>query len=139
MDLSQYRQQVAADIEAAEQQQTSFRDLLHESEGGAAPAVTGPPADDAAAASEVVLDKNRDSRLRLAAIQVISDELGQHPDLLNPVLALFRDPSEPRDLRLAALRVVQQASFQLASFAGNRADYLETLRSVVNDADAEVR
>jgi hypothetical protein len=144
MDVSDYRKRFAAEVETAARQQTSFRDLLQSTpaagHGFAAVERAAPSAeDDASAAAPVVRDKSRSLQLRLAAMTAISTGIGAQPELLEGVLALLQDRTEPEELRSAALGVVQQTSFQVASFAANRPDYLAALRSVVDDPSADLR
>jgi HEAT repeat protein len=144
MDVSDYRQRFAAELEAAAQQQTSFRDLVQQSTPGGLGMVAGQgpgltAEDDVTAAAEVVQDKGRPVQLRMAAMNVISVGLGAHPELLDYLLKLLPDQSEPEELRLAALGVLQQSSFQVASAGGDRPEYLAVLRSVVDDPSPDIR
>src|SRR3979490_3183144 len=99
MDVSEYRQRFAAELEAAAQQQTSFRDLVQQSTpgglgmvGGAGSGVTAD--DDITAAAEVVRDKSRPVPLRMAAMNVISVGLGAHAGTLDYLRNLLTDRSE---------------------------------------------
>jgi hypothetical protein len=65
--------------------------------------------------------------------------VGESEPLIDLVLRIFRNAAEPSRVRLAALRVLQQANFSSALFQARRPDYLAALREAVNDADAEVR
>ncbi|MCA1646858.1 MAG: sister chromatid cohesion protein PDS5 [Chloroflexi bacterium] len=145
MDVSEYRQQFAAELDAATQQQTTLRDLLGQSapatgQGFAAvPAIAPGAADELSAAAAVMRDKARPQELRLAAMTVISTAVGAHPELLDGVLAVLQDQTEPEEVRLAALGIVQQSSFQVVSFAASRPDYLAALRTLVDDPHADLR
>jgi len=156
MDVSDYRKQYAAELEQAAEQRTSFRDLLAESgspagrrmafEASARPGTEDDVAaaesgddDDVAAALGVLGDDDQDVDLRLAALGVISIEIGHRPDVIDRLVDLFRDETAPAALRHEALSVFQQSSFSMAAFPAKRPDYLNALRSIVDDRDAELR
>lgn len=144
MDVPEYRGQVEAELEQAAQQQTSFRDLLR-SRPAAGRAKMAPAAaalqddDDLTAAVEVLRDRAADLELQTAALQVISLNIEARPELIDTLLELLRDASVPVDLRRAILNVLQQISFRMVLFPGKRPDYLATLRSIIEDPDAQLR
>lgn len=143
MDVPEYRRQVEAELEQAAQQQTSFRELL-----GSRPAARrkmAPAAaalqddDDLTAAVDVLRDRAADLELQTAALQVINSNIEARPELIDTLLELLRDATVPADLRRAILNVLQQISFRMVQFPGKRPDYLATLRSIVEDPDAQLR
>lgn len=143
MDVPEYRRQVEAELEQAAQQQTSFRELL-----GSRPAARrkmAPAAaalqddDDLTAAVEVLSDRSADLELQIAALQVININIEARPELIDTLLELLRDATAPADLRRAILNVLQQISFRMVLFPGKRSDYLATLRSIIEDPDAQLR
>ncbi len=145
MDISEYRRQFEAELEQAARQQPSFRDLLERSRRGAGPDVAAvaslkPQAgDDLTAAVAVLRAGQADEQLRSAALQVISSAIDEQPDLIDTLLEVLRDTARPADDRLAVLDVLQQISFRMAAFPAKRPDYLATLRSIVDDPDAQLR
>jgi len=144
MDVSEYRRQLEAELEQAARQQPSFRDLLERSGRGAGshPAAASEHAsadDDATAAIAVLRDGEADEPLRSAALQVISGAVEERPELIDTLLEVLRDAARPADVRMAVLDVLQQISFRMAAFPAKRPDYLATLRSVIDDPDAELR
>jgi hypothetical protein len=143
MDVPEYRRQVEAELEQAAQQQTSFRELL-----GSRPAARrkmAPAAaalqddDDLTAAVEVLSDRSADLELQIAALQIININIEARPELIDTLLELLRDATAPADLRRAILNVLQQISFRMVLFPGKRSDYLATLRSIIEDPDAQLR
>jgi hypothetical protein len=142
MDVPEYRRQVEAELEQAAQQQTSFRELL--GSGPAARRKMAPAAaalqddDDLTAAVGVLSDRAADLGLQTAALQVISNNIEARPELIDRLLELLRD-TVPADLRRAILNVLQQISFRMVLFPGKRPDYLATLRSIIEDPDAQLR
>jgi hypothetical protein len=63
----------------------------------------------------------------------------QSDTTLQASLKILRDRNEPIKVRLAALQSLQAASFSVLEFEPHRADYLATLRELVDDPDPELR
>jgi hypothetical protein len=63
----------------------------------------------------------------------------ENDDNLQAVLNVLRDVDEPAQVRLAALRSLQTASFSVVAFEPCRKDYIATLRKVAEDPDPELR
>jgi hypothetical protein len=147
MDVSEYRKQYAEQLQQAVEQQTTFRDLLSRSKATAgAPSVAAAAADfgagaaeDLTTAVEVLRDKHESIELRTQALEPIGITLATRHDLIDVVLSMLRDATEPVELRKAALRTLQQASFRAVAFAPKRPDYLAALRSLIDDKDADLR
>jgi hypothetical protein len=145
MDISEHRRRYEAELEQAAQQQPSFRELAREARPGRRralirSAMAAPQEDDdLAEAIAVVRDPDADAQLRSAALQVIGINIDEHPELIDTLLELLRDATMPSETRTAVLNVLQQLSFRMVVFPGKRADYLATLRSVVEDPDATLR
>jgi hypothetical protein len=144
MDVPEYRRQVEAELEQAAQQQISFRELLA-SRPAARRAKMAPAAaalqddDDLTAAVAVLRDRAADLELQTAALQVINLNIEARPELIDTLLELLRDATVPAELRRAILNVLQQISFRMVLFPGKRPDYLATLRSIIEDPDAQLR
>lgn len=144
MDVSEYRAQFEAEMAEAAKGETSAADLLRASrpkpsrraKGLAAAAPEADPVDDALA---VLRDADAGDRLRSAALQVVALDVADRPEVIDALLDLVRDSTVPSDLRAAVLDVVQQISFRLVLFPDKRPAYLEALRSIVDDPDAELR
>lgn len=58
---------------------------------------------------------------------------------LQKMLDVLRNREEPIEVRLAALQTLQAASFSVLAFESCRADYIATLRELVDDPDPELR
>jgi hypothetical protein len=146
MDASEYRRRYEEELAQASARQTSFRQLLNSSRpaSGQGGAMSVRPraedeGDDLAAAVGVLGDRNAAPQLRAAASQVISLDIESDPDVIDRLLELLADASRPVDVRLEVLNLLQAISFRLPLFPDKRAGYLETLRSLVEDADAGLR
>lgn len=143
MDISEYRRQFEAELEQADRQRLSFRDLLERSRRGAvrdlAAAGPGSPADDLTAAIAVLGDDEADEPLRSSALQVISRAIDERPELIDTLLDVLLDAARPVEVRIAVLGVLQEISFRMAAFPAKRPGYLAALRSIVDDPDAQLR
>jgi hypothetical protein len=146
MDAAEYRRQYEAELEQAAEQEVSFRDRLNRSTApsgrrnrGFATTAEPSDADDLRAAVAVVRDGESDEQLRSAALQVISLNIDEHPELIDTLLELLLDSDLPADQRIAVLNLLQEVSFRMVSFPAKRPDYLAALRSIIEDPDAQLR
>src|SRR5215216_2396813 len=145
MDPSEYRKQFAEQIErAAEEQRQGYRVFSDRSK----PAEERRTAlriaalrdqDEVGEALDLIRDREEDAELRAAAVHAIDDEVGKRHDLIDMMIGLLRDSTEPVVMRLAALRVLQQSSFRAAIFNPKRPEYLAALRAVIDDQDSSLR
>jgi HEAT repeat protein len=145
MDPSEYRKQFAEQIErAAEEQRQGYRVFSDRSK----PAEERRTAlriaalrdqDEVGEALDLIRDREEDAELRAAAVHAIDDEVGKRDDLIDMMIGLLRDSTEPVVMRLAALRVLQQSSFRAAIFNPKRPEYLAALRAVIDDQDSSLR
>lgn len=90
-------------------------------------------------AAKVVQDKTEDTQLRIAALRSISYGIGKRDELLDMVINLLRDNSQPTELRLEALDVLQQNSFSSALFQLKRPAFMAALREVLDASDQTLR
>lgn len=144
MDVSDYRKQYADELEEAAKRRSSFWELSQERSaagrrGVAAEAAGLAHVDDVAAALDVLSDRKADPELRTVAVRVIGGSVRGRPELIDRLLELLRDESEHSDVRHAALSALQTATFLAGLFAQKRPDYLDTLRSITDDHDVELR
>jgi hypothetical protein len=145
MDASEYRRQYAAELERAAQQQPTFQDLLENSRAAAprematAEAVAPQDDDDLPAAVAVLRDDGADEQLRSAALQIISFHAPEHPELIDTLLELLRDADAPENRRTEILKAMQRIDFRMALLPAKRADYLATLRSIIDDPGTKLR
>lgn len=63
----------------------------------------------------------------------------QSDQTLQAALGVLRNTKEPVKVRLAALQSLQAASFSVIEFEPYRADYVATLRELVDDKNADLR
>ncbi|HKR49971.1 MAG TPA: HEAT repeat domain-containing protein [Pseudonocardiaceae bacterium] len=136
MNVTEYRTQYEAELERAAREKVSFRDLLESSRDGQSEPRSE---DDLTAAIAVIRNNHPDARLRAAALQLISLDIDENPELIGSLLEVLRDGTMPLDGRMAVLSLMQQISFSARSFPASRPDYLATLRSIIADPDALLR
>jgi HEAT repeat protein len=145
MDISEYRKQYEEQLKRAAGPQDRLREVLDRSKSAAdrvsvleSPASTEGP-DTVSEAINVARNKDEDLQLRIEALDGISIEVGENHDLIDIVLGLVSDESEPPLLRRATLRLLQQSSFRTILFQPKRAEYLAVLRKIIDDQDAQLR
>jgi len=95
--------------------------------------------DEVTEAVEVILNREGDPALRASALRTIGIEVGKRQDLIDMAIGLLRNSTEPAVVRQAALRVLQQSSFRAATFNPKLPEYLDALRTVIEDPDASLR
>ena len=87
----------------------------------------------------VVLKKDEDLKVRSAAIKALAPAVGKREDLIDLMLEILRDKTEHQNLRIEALSNLQQSTFSPVIFRPKRAEYLETLRALIDEEDDELR
>ncbi len=146
MDTPEHRRQYAEKIEhAAEEQRQGYRVFSDRSRPAeerrralrSVAALRGQ--DEVTQGIEIIRDREEDAELRTSALRGIAIEVSKSPDLIDLVIGLLKDSTEPAVVRLAALRVLQQSSFRAATFNPKRPEYLDALRTVIDDPDASLR
>ncbi|HKI00766.1 MAG TPA: hypothetical protein VKK31_02185 [Thermoanaerobaculia bacterium] len=76
---------------------------------------------------------------RIAALMQVPLAVCEKDEDLQTVLNILRNQDEPIELRLAALQVIQAASFSVVTFEPCRGAYIATLREISDDPDPELR
>lgn len=140
MDVSEYRKKIEEEL----RNEPSREERLREAIGQASPDATGglesaSGGDVFGEAIALALNKGEDPQARVAALAGASTEIGEDPELIDAVLGLLADRSEPAEVRRAALDVLRQNSFRTKLFAPKRADYFKVLRGLVDDPDLPLR
>jgi len=145
MDVSEYRRQVEAEVKKAAGKPSGFREVLkkahppQEAEGRAFAASTRPADDELATALAVLADPKASEKVFTAALQLISLEIGDHPGLFDSLLEFLGNAANPAGQRIAVLNLLQEIGFRMVGFPAKRPEYLATLRSIIEDPDAQLR
>lgn len=143
MDSSEYRKRIAQQLSKAAKQRDKQQVNPNKAVSAAKRRAALPPVlkdpEDLATAVAILEDRTEDPALRESILLRIGTAAGKSDPLLTMVLGIFRNAAEPVPVRLAALRVLQQASFSSSIFQSKRPDYLAALREVVRDPHPEMR
>jgi hypothetical protein len=99
----------------------------------------GPAARSARGLMSVATSARKDVKERVAALNEVSLAAGGDDEKMLAALRILGDENEPAKVRLAALRALQTASFNVVTFEPVRGQYLATLRKVAKDPDQELR
>jgi HEAT repeat protein len=87
----------------------------------------------------VVEDRERATSDRIAALGALASSVAEQPSIIDHLIEVVRDPSEPADLRVETIGALQAMAFLVQVFAPKRPTYLDALRSIVQDHDPTVR
>lgn len=136
------KREMEAELRAAEAEREGFLSRL---EGVAA--ARGAPAEavaPTAAAAEppaltILRDKTQPAATRLEVIDHLGLRIADFGDTVEALLAIVEDSGDDPDVRLAALRVLGSAAFQVVRFRPYEQAYLQALRNLVGDTDARLR
>jgi len=145
MGVSEYRRQMEAEAEAAAQREPAFKRALRKTgpsgRAGGGPLPTSPAAegDDLSIALEVLADSDAPTERFIAALQAMSLEVDDHPELMDSLLEYLGDAAKPPARRLAVLNLLQEISFRMVGFPAKRPEYLAVLRSIIEDPDSQLR
>jgi hypothetical protein len=91
------------------------------------------------AALSIATSERKNVKERMAALAEASLTASENEDSLQAVLKILHNKDEPTELRLAALKTLQAASFGAAAFESCRGDYIAGLREVAEDPDPAIR
>jgi hypothetical protein len=97
------------------------------------------PKRSARSAMSVATNARKTVKQRVAALAEVPVAVCESDENLQAVLKVLRDKDEPVNVRLAALKSLQTASFSVVAFESCRGDYIGTLREVAEDSDPEIR
>lgn len=145
MDVEEYLKQYKKELESGDDERTRYREFLNKSRSvserleGLESSANSSDQDEVSESINIIRDRDEDVQIRVTAIRGISNEIGESPELIDLLLSLVRDNTEPVALREPALRVLQQLSFSSVVFRTKRPEYLDVLRSIIDDQDAELR
>jgi HEAT repeat protein len=93
----------------------------------------------ARSALSVGTNTRRTAKERIAALAEAPLAVCESDKDLQAMLNVLRNQDEPAEVRLAALKSLQAASFSVIAFESCRGDYLATLRQVAEDPNPELR
>jgi hypothetical protein len=121
MDVSKYRKETTEELKAAAERAPSKEARAKSAETGTL---------ERADASEAE---------RLETVRALGRQVTSEPENIDRLIAVLADRSQPASVRIAALDGLQAATFLVQTFAPKRPEYLETLRSIIEDPDRTLR
>lgn len=145
MKASEYRQQYQQQLDLASQKQSNYGDFLDKSQPvserlGVLNNTSGLRNEEEVAETvDIISDKEENLEIRASALHAISINIGDSSELIDRVLNLLGDDTESPELRLSALKVLQQLSFSSVIFKSKRPEYLAALRPIIDDKDTKLR
>ena len=145
IDPSEYRRQYAEELQRQAQSQPGEHEFLNRADslsqqlealaGSSQPL----PEEELANAIQLIRDPAGEPALRASALRAIGPDMGNREESIDALLDLLKDQTQPREVRLGALKVLQMLAFISPLFLSKRPEFLAALRSIVEDADAAVR
>ncbi len=90
-------------------------------------------------ALSIVEEHDASPSLRALALEKAASSIGKSETLIERVIEILLDATQPREVRLAALGVLQVNSFSSPILLGARPNYLSALRTLVSDPEMEIR
>ncbi len=144
MDVSEYRRQYEAELEEASRKAESPGEVLRKAQqggGGQRAFAAGMPAagDELSGAVAALDDLGAKTAAFSAALEIIGLNVGRHPDLIDTLCDFVADANNPVAKRLAVLNLLQEIAFTMASMPAKRPKFIGTLRSIMEDPDADLR
>jgi hypothetical protein len=127
MDISDYRKRLQAEIDQAAGSSRRIDMSVSDATGTGSSAI------------DLALDAAADPQQRVTALNDAAIEISKRQDLMASVIDLVRDPATPPRVRRAGLAVLRAASFRVVSFAPMRPQFIDALRSIIEDPDSELR
>jgi len=145
MDASEYRKQYMEELQRQAEGRPGYREFLDKAKSPSErlQALTGNEKslteEGLEEAISLIRDRQEESELRASALKAIGREMGNDDGSIDLLLELLKDKAEPRQVRLAALQVLQMLAFTSPLFMSKRPEFLAALRSIVDDSDAQIR
>lgn len=145
MDPSEYRKQYAEQLQRQTESQPGSHKFLNRSNSlsqrlEALAGSTRPlPEEDLANAINLVRDPEEEPELRASVLRAIGRDMGNREESIDALLELLQDQTQPREVRLGALKTLLMLAFISPLFLSKRPDFLAALRSIVEDPDPAVR
>lgn len=98
-------------------------------------------AGDAAIAKAIAIigDGNQEATIRILAMQKVVATASDNSELISLLLQILGDPNENTAVRREAFKVLDALTFSSRELRLANADFKATLRSLVDDADREIR
>jgi hypothetical protein len=140
MDIAEYRKRLQEELDRAASEEHRTQDASQPADAGVLRTASGARSEQEVSTSlAILLDPKADAQRRGAALEVLRLLVAKRHELIDVVLGVLGDRSAPAALRKAALDVLRASSFRASLFAPKRPDFLNVLRSLVEDPDSDLR
>ena len=145
MDPSEYRKQVTEELQRQTENQPGYHEFLDKSNSlsqrqqalaAGTKSLTEAEFDNTI---NIIRDPDEEPQLRASALKAIGRDIGNRDESINLLLELLKDKTEPREVRIAALQILQMLAFISPLFMSKRPEFLAALRSIVEDPDTTIR
>ena len=145
MDPSEYRKQYTEELKRQTEKQPGYHEFLNRSNSlsqrlealaGSTKSLTE---EELANTINIIRDQEEEPELRVLALKAIGRDIGNRDESINLLLELLKEKTESREVRMAALQVLQMLSFISPLFMSKRPEFLAALRSIVDDPDSKIR
>jgi len=90
-------------------------------------------------AMAVLCDKTLPAKTRVEVLDRLAGAISRRDDYIEAMLEIVQDADDDDDVRSAALNLLGTAAFQVARFRPHEQAYLQALRDLVSDEDANLR
>jgi len=145
MNISEFRKNHLEKIENDIKGQPTFRDFLNEVKSKRTPfsdfdfAINSDDVqDDVGEAVRIIRDEGEEVNVRIMALNGVLYEIGQSEELIELLFEILRNSDEPVEFRIAVLNVFTEMDFSSVIFRERRPQYLEILRNIVDEPNAEL-
>jgi uncharacterized protein (UPF0147 family) len=144
MDSSEHRKQYTEQLQRQTERQPGYHEFLNKSNSlsqrleALASSAKSLTEDELANAIKIIHDQEEEPELRVSALRAIGRDIGNREESIDLLLELLKDKAQPREVRLAALQVLQMLAFVSPLFMSKRPEFLAALRSIVDDPDTKI-
>jgi hypothetical protein len=90
-------------------------------------------------ALEILRNKNEHADIRAAALRGLINEVSNNAGLMDEVITILNNTSEPVELRIVSLSVLQAASLSSGIFPSKRPAFMNALRKLIDEDDARLK
>jgi len=87
----------------------------------------------------IAADTQQELELRSLALRKSVGALSDHDKTQKMALRILNDTTEDATFRITALNTLLVEEFRSPEFSGNKAEFISSLRTILDDADAELR
>jgi len=87
----------------------------------------------------IVLDSTQDAELRILALKKLGSGIADYGAIQETALSILKDQQDDATVRMSALSALQAEAFSSPKFSTNKAEFMSSLRQVLEDSNADLR